>query len=294
MISCPECQHTYPSKIEKCPECSFSPKLINGFKSWDPDLAEKGSGFKSEYFYKLYQAEENNFWFKARNQLIQWALRTYASNCQSFLEIGCGTGFVLSGVRDTIPSSNIVGSEIFTAGLAFAAKRVPEAELVQMDARNLPYKEEFDVISAFDVIEHIDEDILVLKNLFRGLKSGGLIMITVPQHQWLWSSVDVHACHVRRYSSAELHEKIEQVGFNIIRTTSFVSFLLPAMYLSRFKISKNKDPDPDSDSDSDSELNINPFINYLFEKILGLERFFIRIGVRFPFGGSRLVLARKR
>ena len=288
MISCPGCHYIYPSKIEKCPECSFSPRIIKGFKSWDPDLAEKGGGFKAEFFHQLYQVESNNFWFKARNQLIQWSLNKYASNCQAFLEIGCGTGFVLSGIRDTIPSSNIIGSEIFTEGLTFAAERIPEAELVQMDARNLPYMEEFDVVAAFDVIEHIDEDVLVLKNLFRSLKLGGLIMITVPQHRWLWSSVDVQACHVRRYNAAELHKKVEQAGFNIIRTTSFVSFLLPAMYLSRFKIRKDKDPGPDS------ELNINPFINYLFEKILDIERFFIRTGVSFPFGGSRLVLARKK
>ena len=287
MISCPKCQHSYESKLEKCPACSFSPTLISGIKSWDPDLAESGSGFKSESFYKLYQAESSNFWFIARNQLIKWAIEKYSPNCQSFLEIGCGTGFVLSCVRDTLPLSNIVGSEIFTAGLAFAAERVPEAELVQMDARNLPYKEEFDVVSAFDVIEHIDEDVLVLKNLFRSLKPGGLIMITVPQHQWLWSLADENACHVRRYNSAELHEKVEKAGFSIVKSTSFVSLLLPAMYLSRFKANKNSNFDPES------ELNINSFLNYLFVKVLSVERFLIRIGIRFPFGGSRLVIARK-
>ena len=287
MISCPECQNLYPSKEEQCPKCSFSPKLIDGFKSWDPDLAKRGGGFKSESFNTLYQAESNNFWFRARNKIIQWALKKYAPDCQSYLEIGCGTGFVLSGIRDALPTSNIVGSEIFTTGLAFAAERVPDAELVQMDARNLPYKEEFEVVSAFDVIEHIEEDELVLENLFHSLKSGGLIMITVPQHQWLWSSVDVQACHVRRYSANELHKKIQDAGFNIVLTTSFVSFLLPAMFLSRYMMKKNKH------SDADSELNINPFINYLFEKTLDIERFFIQMGIRFPVGGSRLVLARK-
>jgi len=284
MISCPKCLNLYSSKDGKCPKCSFSPKLIDGFKSWDPDLAKKGGGFKSESFRTLYQAESNNFWFRARNKIIQWALIKYAPDCRSYLEIGCGTGFVLSGVRDTIPASNIVGSEIFTTGLAFAAERVPEAELVQMDARNLPYKEEFDVVSAFDVIEHIEEDGLVLNNLFHSLKSGGIMMITVPQHQWLWSSVDVQACHVRRYIAKEIHKKIEDAGFTIIRTTSFVSFLLPAMYLSRFTMKENPD----------SELNINPLINYLFEKTLDIERLFIRMGARFPIGGSRLVLARKK
>ena len=112
-------------------------------------------------------------------------------------------------------------------------------------------------------------------------------MITVPQHPWLWSSVDVQACHVRRYSANELHKKIQDAGFNIVLTTSFVSFLLPAMFLSRYTMKTNKH------CDADSELNINPFINYLFEKTLDIERLLIQMGIRFPVGGSRLVLARK-
>jgi len=91
----------------------------------------------------------------------------------SFLEIGCGTGFVLSGVAQRFPQAKIVGSEIFVSGLAYAAQRLRSVELVQMDARRVPYRENFDVVAALDVIEHIEEDELVLEQLFSVLRPGG-------------------------------------------------------------------------------------------------------------------------
>src|SRR5690606_22871969 len=116
-----------------------------------------------------------------------------------FLEIGCGTGFVLSGVADAFPAVRLFGSEIFTAGLEFAARRQPSVNFMQMDARSLPFLDEFDVIGAFDVLEHIVEDGQVLAQMREALKPNGIILLTVPQHEWLWSPVDEFACHVRRY-----------------------------------------------------------------------------------------------
>ncbi len=98
-----------------------------------------------------------------------------------YLEIGCGTGYVLSGVAQAYPAATVVGTEVFSVGLPYAASRVRSAELLQMDARQIPYVSEFDVIGAFDVLEHIDEDELVLNSMFRALRPGGGIAITVPQ-----------------------------------------------------------------------------------------------------------------
>ena len=65
-----------------------------------------------------------------------------------------------------------------------------------MDARRIPFEDEFDVIGAFDVLEHIKEDEQVLVQMHRAVKSGGGIMLTVPQHMFLWSEQDVQAHHV--------------------------------------------------------------------------------------------------
>ena len=114
-----------------------------------------------------------NFWFRARNKLIIWALRRYFPNAATFLEIGCGTGFVLAGVRQAFPKLRISGSDIFTEGLVFARERAVSVSLFQMDARCIPFTEEFDVIGAFDVLEHIEEDVDVLRQMFKSTRVGG-------------------------------------------------------------------------------------------------------------------------
>ena len=246
-------------------------------------------GFKTHYFKELAELEARNFWFRARNKLILWALHKYSPELKSFLEIGCGTGFVISAISKRFPEAKLVGSEYLEDGLVYARRRMPDAEFTQMDARHIPYESEFNAIGAFDVLEHIEEDEVVLQQICKALKPGGIVFITVPQHRWLWSAVDEYACHVRRYDVNELHQKVCRAGFEIIQSTSFVSTLLPAMYLSRL-LKRNK---MDVNMHAMAELRINPILNKLFEWLLNLELGLIRAGVALPVGGSRLLVARK-
>ena len=116
----------------------------------------------------------------------------------------------------------------------------------------------------------------------------GVFILTVPQHQWLWSEVDVNACHVRRYNAKQLHQKLSKAGFEIERSTSFVSLLLPLMLLSRLIHRKSTNR-----SKVSSELNLPRWLNVLFSGVMKLERGLIKLGINFPLGGSRLVVARK-
>jgi SAM-dependent methyltransferase len=289
MKRCLTCQHRYTSSAMKCPACGLAPVLDDGLTLYAPDFAKEGGGFKSSYFSELASLEAKNFWFRSRNQLIAWELRRYCQNFQSFLEVGCGTGYVLSGLSKEFPSATLLGSEIFTAGLGFAAARLPSVNFIQMDARNIPYREEFDVIGAFDVLEHIEEDVTVLREVHSALNMNGFLILTVPQHRWLWSPVDEYACHVRRYTALELHQKLESAGFEIVRSTSFVSLLLPAMLLSRVKQRYSK-----TSIDPADELKLSGSLNSFLYKIMQIEVFLIKIGMSFPVGGSRLVVARRR
>lgn len=246
-------------------------------------------GFKANYFKELADLEAKNFWFRSRNKLILWALNQYSPKLKSFLEIGCGTGFVITAISKRFPGVRLFGSEYFEEGLVYARLRLPSAEFTQMDARHIPYESELDAIGAFDVLEHIEEDEVVLKQIYNALKPSGFVFVTVPQHRWLWSSVDEYACHVRRYNVEELHQKIREAGFEIIRSTSFVSILLPAMYLSRL-FQRNK---MDVSMGAMAELRINPILNKIFEWILYFELALIRVGVSLPIGGTRLLVARK-
>jgi SAM-dependent methyltransferase len=158
---------------------------------------------------------------------------------------------------------------------------------MQMDARALPYADEFDVVAAFDVIEHIDEDELVLRNFHRATRPGGHCLLPVPQHMWLWGPLDEEACHKRRYGAGDLEAKAERAGFHVVRSTSFVTVLLPVVALSRL-LDRRRGKTRGAES-----LRMNPAVNRIFEELLRLERAVIRAGVSLPVGGSRLVVLAK-
>jgi SAM-dependent methyltransferase len=243
-------------------------------------------GFDPESFGHLAALEEGSFWFRGRNDIILWALERYASGARSMLEIGCGTGYVLDGVHRAHPEMQLVGSELLEEGLVHARRRLPDVELVQMDARQMPYEAEFDVIGAFDVLEHIDDDTGVLAEVVRALRPGGILLVTVPQHPWMWSPADDYAHHVRRYTRRELRAKLAGAGLTLRRTTSFVSILLPAMAASRvLQRGAEKRYDPVGEHERAARLR-RPL-----EATLRAERALIRRGVSLPAGGSLLAVA---
>ena len=231
--------------------------------------------------------EERSFWFRARNRLVVSAFRRHFPNARSFLEIGCGSGVVLAALRASIPELRLVGGELYPEALEIARRRLPDAELVQLDARRLPYKGEFDVVGAFDVLEHIDEDETVLEQMAGAARQGGGVIVLVPQHSWLWSRHDEIVEHRRRYSRRELVGKAERAGVESIEVTSFVTTLLPAMAVSRFVDRVRKKTDPIA--------NLQPGpLNAVFERVLDGERRLIERGVSLPFGGSLMLVGRKR
>lgn len=244
------------------------------------------SPFPPSYFATLAAAETRHWWFRARNRVLLWALRRQVGAFQTLLEVGCGTGQVLESVSRAYPEATLEGAEYHEEGLAYARQRLPQAAFRQLDATTMQDAQRYDVIGAFDVIEHIEADELVLRNLARALKSGGTLMVTVPQHRWLWSKADEHACHVRRYTRAELSAKVRQAGLQPELTTSFVSLLLPLMWLSRLRMQRG-------DYDPLDEFRIPAPLNRALEAVMRVELALLNLGVRFPFGGSLLVVARK-
>lgn len=245
-------------------------------------------GFKETAFKDLFEREEKSFWFNSRNKLILYFLKKYFPDMNKYLEIGCGTGFVLRAVEQNFPACKVSGSELFEEGLKYAKIRVPNANLIQLNAVEMDTKAEYDVFGAFDVLEHIKEDEKVLKNLYGSIvttiqKTGGVI--TVPQHMFMWSSSDEEACHVRRYSQKELRTKLEAAGFKVERMTGFVSLLFPFMMVSRLLNGKRKYVS--------DELSLPVWMNAIFSFIMKIEFFLIRLGIKFPFGGSIIAVVTK-
>lgn len=287
MKICPACRQGFEADDFSCPVCGYSPILLDGYPAFAPELEVGYDGFEADFFATLADSEEGNFWFESRNSLLTWALGQYFPKADTLLEIGCGTGFVLSGIKREFQNIKLFGSDIFSKCFAYSKNRLPGTVFFQMDARNIPFKNEFDVIGAFDVLEHIEEDEIVLSQIFNALKSGGGVILTVPQHRWLWSKNDEIACHKRRYLKKELAEKVAMAGFQILHMTSFVSLLLPLMAASRLLgVSNHKD--------RKGELQQPHLLNELLKGICSIERRLIANGVSFPAGGSLLCVGQKR
>ena len=243
--------------------------------------------FPQEAFEQLAAAEDRHFWFRSRNRLIGWAIERYFPRVSRLLEIGCGTGVVLAELHRRFPAVTLVGADVSREALRVAKDRVG-VELVESDAQTLPFDNEFDVVCAFDVLEHIDEDEVALRELARAARPGGGLLLTVPQYQWLWSASDAYARHRRRYSKHQIDNKVMRAGFSLIRSTAWVCTLLPIVAVSRYR-----DRLPRAEYDPCRELRVPRAINGSFERVLGAERRLIELGVDLPVGVSRLVVARK-
>jgi SAM-dependent methyltransferase len=240
-------------------------------------------GFDPTYFDALAEVEECSFWFRSRSRLIVSMLRRYAPSMTSFLEVGCGNGIVLQSIRRSFPLARLAGAEPFARARDHARRRVPDAQLIEADALHLPDVDPFDAAGAFDVIEHIDDDVLALREIARRLADRGTLVLTVPQHPSLWSGTDVFAHHRRRYRRRELVEKLDAAGFDVCFATSFVTLLLPAMWLARRK-----------SAPAAPEVALPAVVNAVLSVPMAIERGMIRAGVRLPIGGSLLVVAAKR
>ncbi len=284
MKTCLACYNYFTASGWQCPVCAFTPEYKNGFACLAPNVYEGHTELDEESFYLLAHLESKSFWFRARNKIIMWAIKKNFPQAKSLLEIGCGTGFVLNGIAQEIPHLSIFGSELSIDGLKHAAGRVSRAELFQMDALKIPFSAEFDVIGAFDVLEHIESDHVVLSQMYKAIKPGGGIIVTVPQHKYLWSYFDEASRHFRRYSKQELQSKLEEAGFKVIMSTSFVSLLLPAVMASRLLVKQQ------SNEEITNNLQADGLANAFLDCIMDFEYRLIKSGLRFPFGSSLLMV----
>jgi SAM-dependent methyltransferase len=272
----------------QCPACGQRVAQADGISMFAPSLADTVSGFDPVSFATLAKIEATHFWFVTRNELIVGLANRFFPNARRYLEIGCGNGAVLRALAQSRRWERLVGSDLHPTGLAYARARLPrEIEFVQMDATKIPAANAFDLIGAFDVVEHIADDEAVLRGLRQASAIRGGTIIAVPQHPWLWSRADEIGHHQRRYRRGELETKLRRNGFEILFSSSFTALLLPLMAASRLKAYVAP-----SDGDIEREFALSPAVNAMFTAILRAEVGLTLAGLRWPAGGSRVVVAR--
>lgn len=248
----------------------------------------------------LVAVEDRHFWFRARNRAIATLVRQVTRGLSpgyGILEVGCGTGNVLRALTLACPDGTVVGMDLLQDGLMHARARMPGALLVRGDALRPPFGGSFEVVGMFDVLEHITDDLGVLRSLHSLVAVGGALMITVPASPALWSYFDEAALHVRRYELAELNTKLQQAGFTVEYISPYMATLYPVLWLGR-RIASRGDrrsaTDPDRTRDLfNQELRINPIAGAVLGAVLAQELPWLRRRRRLPAGSSLIAIARR-
>ncbi|MBT8562119.1 class I SAM-dependent methyltransferase [Polynucleobacter paneuropaeus] len=148
---------------------------------------------------------------------------------QVLMEVGCSSGFLIKELVEFFPECIVIGAAVVREPLFRLANALPSVPLIRFDLLKNPLpKSCLDVLVMLNVLEHIEDDILALKNVYSLLKPGGSLILEVPAGSYLYDSYDAELHHFRRYDLSELRQKLEIIGFTVERATHLGFFLFPA------------------------------------------------------------------
>ncbi len=186
---------------------------------------------KAREYEKMYAAERGFWWFAGKGLLVErWAGR-YFEQGGDFLDVGCGTGANLERLGEL---GRWTGADLSDEALGFCARR-GRARLVRCRASELPFADgSFHGATALDVLEHMEDDRAAAAELFRVLRPGGRLIVTVPAHPFLFGPHDLALGHLRRYHGDGLGKLLEKAGFALARRTHFMGSIFPAMAAGKF------------------------------------------------------------
>jgi 2-polyprenyl-3-methyl-5-hydroxy-6-metoxy-1,4-benzoquinol methylase len=240
---------------------------------------------EEQLYRKFYEVETSHWWFSTRQKIIGDMIKRKAALRPSskILDVGCGTGAILAMLSTQYEAW---GTDTSPIAIEYCRKRgIANAFCCTLET--FPHPEmRFDLITMFDVIEHIDDDIGVLRQARQLLKAGGKILVTVPAYEFLWSIHDDLNHHKRRFVRSQLRKVLEASGFNVELISYYNTILFPSAVVQRIT---KKFIMPATDT----TLNIPAlWLNSLLGKIFSFERILLK---RFslPFGLSLIAVARK-
>jgi SAM-dependent methyltransferase len=234
----------------------------------------------------LYEVEQSHWWHIGRRRIIagfvEEICRQVTDRRPRILDVGCGTGANLLMLSKY---GEAEGVDISEDALAFCRTR--GLDKVKLGAaEELPYADDtFDLVTALDVVEHMDDDLAGLTEMRRVLRPGGRVLLFVPTFMFLWGLQDEVSNHRRRYRMPELQRVLEQAGFDVERTTyANITFFAPILLIRKLmRLTGIK---------ASTENNINvPALNGVLGAILGAESTVLRY-INLPFGVSGLCVAR--
>jgi len=248
---------------------------------------------KHEEYERMFRFEDAYWWFVARRHLIVSLLdaRYARGGALRILDVGCGTGAMLD---ELAPFGAVTGADFAPEALGFCRTRGSHYPLARADVRRLPFaSESFDIVTAMDIIEHIDDDKAASAEIFRVLKPGGRLFVTVPAFPSLWSEHDEALYHYRRYTGPRLKDLFQRVGFVVPKISYIVTAQFPPIWLYR-QIANLR---PRRRAGGEKQANLVNFAGPVNAALLALSEWETRLvgrGVNLPFGVSVVCVAEKR
>lgn len=231
---------------------------------------------------KMYNLEKDYWWWVGRRHLFTGIISRLNLNSPNILDIGCGTGINLRSLEQYGAVTGVDNSE---CALAFCGKR-GHINVLNADADNLPFQNStFDLITALDLLEHVDDN-QVLNEFRRILKPDGYLMITVPAFNFMWSQHDEAVHHKRRYVKRDLISILMKNGFLISKISYWNFFTFPIVSIVR--IVKNRFRIGSVTTDT---FALPKVVNSLLVYLLCMESWILKC-TSFPFGVSLICLAR--
>jgi 2-polyprenyl-3-methyl-5-hydroxy-6-metoxy-1,4-benzoquinol methylase len=268
--------------------------IIENIKCYSPKVASDYRDYPEIGFDITDKNAESSFWVSSRNRLFKKLVYANAPKKSKILEIGCGIGDFIKQISDD-KNLEITGSEIYINGLKIAKKNLPHVELIQYDVSEGYINTKYNLILSFDVLEHIEKDEAALSNIEKMLAEDGRLILSVPQHMFLWSQLDELVRHKRRYSRKDLISKLKNNGFDIMYSTSFLFTLFPFMLIQRLfdkKLILTGDIKTEEHALED-RVKFSSALNFIFDAFMRVDEFLISLGISLPFGGTLVVVAKK-
>ncbi len=260
-------------------------------------VAERAHQPDDEYFDLMGEIARRHWWYRARRELVAEQLAGRIRHGARALDVGTGTGESLAVLRGA-GAEVVVGTDLSLHALRIAHRHAPAngaprgsssgpaGGVLASYAEQLPFADAaFACLISTDVVEHLDDDVVALREYARVVEPGGTVLLTVPAYRFVWSEHDERAAHRRRYTATEIADAVRAAGLVVERTTHLFSFLVPPAVLLRCTPLRRLVTVTD-----DEVSEAHPAVSAVMDRLGALERAIIR-RQRLPVGLSILVVA---
>jgi SAM-dependent methyltransferase len=251
-----------------------------------------GTAFSATAHQTLLSVEDQSLWFRWRNEIIADVVRR-AGTPSAFWEIGAGNGVVSRHLEAMGVTAVVV--EPGEAGSRGAASRdIRHIVRASLEELALP-SESIPAAGAFDVLEHLEQPIDLMREIHRVLQPGGLFIASVPAFPFLWSQADVTAGHYRRYRRRTLAALMRRTGFRLIYINHHFAAATPLLLLARavpWRLGVRRDPEVANQQYVRELGRVSLPARVLGDRLMDAERVWAR-HLPVPVGTSLVVAARR-